>query len=69
MMTGTRTLTRHDERRLAVTAYVDPRTIRKYFAGALMKPMTSARIEAALVELHWTHLKRLDVHHPMEGIT
>jgi hypothetical protein len=61
-------LTQHQIRQLAVAACVDPRTVRKYMAGGPGVSTTTARIEGALIELHWTHLKRVDVHHPMEGI-
>ena len=44
-------LTAHEERRVAVVAQVDPRTVRSYLAGKSGRPTMVARIKAALVEL------------------
>lgn len=54
-------LTAHDERRIAVAACVDPRTVRQYLRGNA-KSTTSVRIEAALRELGLEALIR-DQHH------
>ena len=41
-------LTPHDERRVAVAAGCDPRTVRTYLAGQPTRSTTAARIRAAL---------------------
>jgi len=49
-------LTPHEYRRLAVVACVDPRTLEMYGEGRA-RSTTSARIDAALVELGLGHLR------------
>ena len=44
-------LTPHDERRVAVAAGCDPRTVRAYLAGRATHSTTAARIRAALDKL------------------
>jgi hypothetical protein len=48
-------LTPHEIRRLAVVACVDPRTLKMYAEGRA-RSTTSARIDAALLELGLGHL-------------
>jgi hypothetical protein len=49
-------LTPHEYRRLAVAACVDPRTLQMYADGR-SRSTTSARIDAALLELGLGHLR------------
>jgi len=49
-------LTPHEYRQLAVVACVDPRTLQMYAEGRA-RSTTSARIDAALVELGLGHLR------------
>ncbi len=44
-------LNAHEERRVAVAATCDPRTVRRYFAGRPIRPTSAARIRAALAAL------------------
>lgn len=44
-------LTPHDERRVAVAAGCDPRTVRAYLEGRPMRSTTAARIRDALKDL------------------
>lgn len=44
-------LTPHDERRVAVAAGCDPRTVRAYLEARPMRSTTSARIAEALANL------------------
>jgi len=44
-------LSPHDERRVAVVAAVDPRTVRSYLAGRSQHSTVVARVESALREL------------------
>lgn len=44
-------LTPHDERRAAVRAGVDPRTIRAFLAGKSQRSTVAARVRATLTEL------------------
>lgn len=40
-----------DRRRVAVAADCDPRSVRRYLRGELVRPSTIARIERALAQL------------------
>jgi hypothetical protein len=51
-----RRLTAHEERTIAVDALVDPRTVRKAIAGDYVRPMSLARIRAALDARFLGHL-------------
>ncbi len=44
-------LTPHDERRVAVAAGCDPRTVRAYLEGRPMRSTTAARIRETLKDL------------------
>jgi hypothetical protein len=45
------TLTQNDVRRVCVEAECDPRSVTKYLGDLPMRPMTEARIRAAMVKL------------------
>lgn len=47
-------LTPHEERRVAVTAGCDPRTVRAYLEGRPMRSTTAARIAEALRTLNFS---------------
>jgi hypothetical protein len=51
MTTANITLSPHDERRVAVEAGCDPRSVRAYIEGRSQRSTTAARIEAALARL------------------
>jgi hypothetical protein len=63
-------LTPHEIRRLAVVACVDPRTLKMYAEGRA-RSTTSARIDAALVDLGLDHLRAAAAaargEHPSKG--
>jgi hypothetical protein len=46
-----RPLTPHEERRIAVIALVDPRTVRAYLSGRRVRPTCASRIDGALKRL------------------
>jgi hypothetical protein len=46
-----RRLSAFDERRVAVTGHLDPRSVRKAIAGEPVSPMVLARTRAALAQL------------------
>jgi len=45
------TLSAHEIREIAVEAKVDPRTVAKWLAGELCRPLHSTAIEAAITRL------------------
>ena len=49
-------LTSHEERRVAVHACVDPRTVRRYLKRVAIHSTSRARVEAALVAMGLAHL-------------
>lgn len=51
-------LTQQDERRIAVEARVDPRTVRRYLLGELRRRSTIEHIEAALETMGFASLVR-----------
>lgn len=51
------TLSAHDVRRVSVAAEADPETIRRYLEGRA-RPLTSLRIERALLALGLAHVIR-----------
>jgi hypothetical protein len=50
-MVEARKLSPHDERRAAVRAGVDPRTVRAFLAGKRQRSTVAARVRATLAEL------------------
>lgn len=49
-------LSTYELNRVAITALVDRRTLRKYLTGRRVQPMTRVRIERALEELGYAEL-------------
>lgn len=58
-------LTPHELRAVSVAAAIDPRTVRRYLAGHLVRPSSKTRIVRALRELGFSTL----IQRELPGVT